>query len=43
MPRIFGKGTMLFDGNFDTNLKLIKVRKLKDDVQLRYKVTKFNR
>ncbi len=43
MPRVFGKGTMLFDGAyFDADLKLLNVRRIKNEVQLRYKVIKYN-
>ncbi len=41
MPRAFGKGRPLFDGaNFDAELQLIKIKKVADEVQLRYKVVK---
>ncbi len=43
MPRVFWPGKLLFDGAyFDTDLKLLKVRKAQNEVQLRYKVAKYN-
>ncbi len=43
MPRVFGRGTMLFDGAyFDANLRLSEVKKSsKNEIQLRYKVIKY--
>lgn len=44
MPRVFTYGVRLFDGDyFDTDLKLLEVKKsAEDEVQLRYKVIKYN-
>lgn len=41
MPKVFTSGVRLFDGDyFDADLKLLEVKRLGNDVQLRYKVVK---
>lgn len=41
MPRVFMSGIKLFDGDyFDAELELLEVKRMKNDVQLRYKVVK---